>query len=447
MTNTSTSRFKSSRSGTTVRTLSGAVKMQKMKEAEELRAKAKQAMTRGIFTRPDPVIAGTYYKRAAEIYKQCGENRLERLHRIASADCQRGQEAYAIAASEYTRAAELAESSDEKDGRKRSEAYQLHKNAAEAWKNLNEPAKAGESLMKAGFGLLIGVDPNSMKDNNVEDLDEIPFGPSKGKMDTKALSIILESIETHVPDPLNRFQSMRKVGKSMYEPDANTPAAMKSMRELAYQNIITAPYAHETVAKAVKILVEYREYASALYAAGGVTALLEHENTATISLSRAYMHETILQLALNDIVAADKTFMEVHLQRNSYLTSRECKLAEELIGAMKNMDYDALETCKLENRHALANLDPVLRDLVVNLHVSGISVKRRTKIPAVPSRTEPELTTPTSNVANLSQSKEPTPEDNYNEMMNIMDDMGLGDDPGNNQPPITDDFDDEIDLR
>jgi len=65
MTNTSTSRFKSSRSGTTVRTLSGAVKMQKMKEAEELRAKAKQAMTRGIFTRPDPVIAGTYYKRVS----------------------------------------------------------------------------------------------------------------------------------------------------------------------------------------------------------------------------------------------------------------------------------------------------------------------------------------------------------------------------------------------
>ena len=30
-------------------------------------------------------------------YKQCGENRLGRLHRIASGDCQMGQDAYAPA--------------------------------------------------------------------------------------------------------------------------------------------------------------------------------------------------------------------------------------------------------------------------------------------------------------------------------------------------------------
>ena len=70
-------------------------------------------MTIGVFSKPDPISASNYYKRAADAYKQCGENRLERLHRIASGDTQLGQDAYATAAAEYTRAAELAETSDE----------------------------------------------------------------------------------------------------------------------------------------------------------------------------------------------------------------------------------------------------------------------------------------------------------------------------------------------
>eukprot|EP00592_Proboscia_alata_P023077 CAMPEP_0194406762 /NCGR_PEP_ID=MMETSP0176-20130528/4867_1 /TAXON_ID=216777 /ORGANISM="Proboscia alata, Strain PI-D3" /LENGTH=186 /DNA_ID=CAMNT_0039206071 /DNA_START=71 /DNA_END=628 /DNA_ORIENTATION=- len=75
----------------------------KMKEAEECRKNAKNAMEKGLFSRPDPIRAGSYYRRAAELYKQCGENRLERLHRIASGDCQMSQYAYATAAVEYMR--------------------------------------------------------------------------------------------------------------------------------------------------------------------------------------------------------------------------------------------------------------------------------------------------------------------------------------------------------
>merc|ERR1712087_968664 len=102
-----------------------------------------------------------------------------------------------------------------------------------------------------------------------------------------------------------------------------------------------------------------------------------------LSLSRAYLNETFLQIAMNDIVAADKTFMEVHLQRNSYLSSRECKLAEDLIRAFKSMDYDALEACKLENRHALAHLDPTLRNLVLELRIFGMPAKKRSNNPSI----------------------------------------------------------------
>ncbi len=49
-----------------------------MAEAEDYRLEAKQAMTRGIFSKPDPISAANFYKRAADAYKACGENRLER---------------------------------------------------------------------------------------------------------------------------------------------------------------------------------------------------------------------------------------------------------------------------------------------------------------------------------------------------------------------------------
>merc|ERR1711982_219063 len=103
---------------------------------------------------------------------------------------------------------------------------------------------------------------------------------------------------------------------------------------------------------------------------GAATKLLEIQD-ASISLHRAYLTETILQLTLKDVMGADKTFLEVHLQKNSYLSSRECKLAEDLIRAVKSMDCNELDTAKLENRSALANLDPSVRLLVMNLRLSG----------------------------------------------------------------------------
>ena len=68
--------------------LSGEAKALKVKEAEEYRDKAKKAMQKGLFSKPDPLAASTYYKRAADAYRLCGEHRLERLYRINSADCQ-----------------------------------------------------------------------------------------------------------------------------------------------------------------------------------------------------------------------------------------------------------------------------------------------------------------------------------------------------------------------
>jgi len=398
-------------------------------------------MTRGVFSKPDPISASNYYKRAADAYKQCGENRLERLHRIASGDTQLGQDAYATAAAEYTRAAELAETSDETIQRKRQECYKLHLDAANAWQQMGEKGRAAESTVKAAFGLIMGE-------------------PTTSKIDNKALIEIEKSIELFVGDPLNKKSQYRRTGVSAYDnPNAiDQIEAMNEGKQLANQNIITDSYAHETLYKVGAELIKRRHYESALYAYGAGTASLEHEGYATVSLSRAYVSEAILTLAMGDTVAASKDFQNVHLQNTQYLSSRECALEEDLIRACNDMDSEALEDVRSRSgshRAAMANLEPVIRELVGEIRVSG-RVKKdkvvKNKAAAVmePSHAVPKTAVEKAVSSEIAAAIKPTPRAElsgkeleqdtaagFDEMDDIMNQMGLGDD---------DEEDDDIDL-
>lgn len=421
-----------------ITTLSGQAKIDKMAEAEDFRLKAKKAMTRGVFSRPDPISAANFYKRAADAYKQCGENRLERLHRIASGDCQMGQDAFATAASEYTRAAELAETSDETLPRKRQECHKLHLDAANAWAQMGEKGRAAESTMKAAFGLIMGDDKTK-------------------PIDKASLKSIEEGIESFVPDPLNRKSNFRRSGQSAYfAPNApDSEAAKREALALAKQNIITTAFAHETLFQVGAELIKRRHFESALYAYGAGTASLEEEGIATVSLSRAYLSETILTLAMGDMVAASKDFQRVHLQRTSYLSSRECALAEDLIRACNDMDLEALDEARSKcgsHRSAMANLDPVLRQLVMDIRVSGRAKKGKGAAKPKPATVEKAPSAgggavaatkalPATAAATSLTKKELTGDElqqsldaGFAEMDDIMNDMGLGDD------------DDEFDL-
>eukprot|EP00804_Cyclotella_cryptica_P003358 CCRYP_012846-RB/>CCRYP_012846-RB protein AED:0.15 eAED:0.15 QI:0/-1/0/1/-1/0/1/0/402 len=401
-------------------------------------------MTRGIFSRPDPISAANYYKRAADAYKQCGENRLERLHRIASGDCQLGQDAYASAAADYTRAAELAEGSDETLERKRQECHKLHLDAANAWASMGEKGRAAESTMKAAFGLIMGEEMGKA-------------------IHEKGLTSIEGAIESFVPDPLNRKRNYRRTGKSIYEDEnaVDVEGAKRVAVELAKQNIITDAFAHETLFQVGVELIKRRHYESALYAYGAGTASLEAEGIATVSLGRAYLSETILTLAMGDTVAASQDFQQVHLQRTSYLSSRECALAEDLIRACTAMDLEALDEARSKSgphRSAMANLDPVLRQLVGEIRVSGRAKKAgksesKPKSAGAPRSGKEKRSTGVVSEANTQMSKASAPipsrtqeltgaelqqslEAGFAEMDDIIDQMGLNDE----------EEDDDIDL-
>ena len=420
--------------------LTGAAKVEKMKEAEEYRKKAKNAMTKTLFSSIDPIAGGMFYRRAAEAYKLCGENRLERLHRITSGDCQLGHGAYGTAAQEYIRAAELCEMSDEKAGRKRAECTKLYKDAANAWKEAGEVARSGECMLRSAFSLLIG-NPNAAADDDEDNNDDqIVIGGRKlMTMNKEALTAIEAAVESFVPDPLNSYKDFRQTGISAFvDPEATEEEQDEDkIMEMCKSHLITSSYTNETLFQAEQKFVEYGEYKSALYTAGAITAVLQHEGFATISLSRSFCNESILALAMGDVVTADRFFLQVHLQNNNYLTSRECKLAEDLIRSVKMRDVDALEVSRDpsgENRGALANLDPSIRMLVSGLRISG-AVKKAMPTPVA----APTMNAPASIPTSAPPSAPEGNQDVHNELDDLMNDMGLGEDDV--------DDDDDLDLR
>jgi len=345
--------------------LKGEAKQLKMKEAKECADKAKKAMQRGMFSKPDPLAASTYYKKAADAYQLCGETLLERNCRMSSGDSQMRAGAFATAAAEYTRAAEIIQdgletkTNPESLERSREIGRKLHLDSAAAFTQMNEPSKAASSKVQAALALIWG--------------DEAAMLPKV------ALEALEEAIEAHVPDPVNPYARYRQTGISAYiDPDSEESVANPSPETLALarQHIVDRPYAHEPVQDMILMMVNYGEYASALYAAGAASTILGRESLSSLTLSRAFVVETIVTLALGDPIAAEQEFLNRHVQKTSYLQSRECKLAEELFRAIKMRDGDALEEARSlqgSNRAAIGNLPPPLRELVSYLRLSGVA--------------------------------------------------------------------------
>lgn len=345
--------------------MSAEARAAKVKEAEEYREKANNCMKTGFFKKPDPGAACIYFKRAADAYHQLGEWRLERLFRIESGECNMQCGAWASAASDFTRAAELMlDASDVADDDvRRRDASTFHKKAATAWTEMNEKAKAAASQVAAAIALHHGVE--------------------SAHLSKEAITGMEEAVEAHVPDPLNPYARYRQTGTSAFiDPDSDETAETCSREtlEMAKGHLVTRAYAHEPLQELVHLLTSYGEYASALYAAGAVSTVLASDGLSTLSLSRAYVVETILTLAMGDPVAAEQQFLNRHCQDTFYLKSRECQLAEELFRAVKTRDMDALETARSvtgPNRSALANLpSDTLRATVQELRVSGVARKK-----------------------------------------------------------------------
>ena len=365
--------------------LQGEARAQKLATAEENRTKGTKCLQSGFFSKPDPVAASTFFKRAADAYQQMGDMpREERLFRLESAQCNTILQAWASVASDYTRAAELLLQQVYEDkipdptiADPALEASGYYQKAAEAWTQLGEKSKAAGAQVQAAIALNRG-------DKKARNLSK------------QALTVMEQAIEAHVPDVLNPFARYRQTGVSAYiDPDSDETIANPSSDTIALANthIVTSSYAHEPMQELVYLLVaQYREYPTALYAAGAASTILERSGMATLSTSRAYLTETILLLATGDAVAAQQVFLQRHVQQTFYLTARECKLAEDLFRAVLDRDPEALEDARSpagDNKAALANLHSSLQQLVKELRVAGVARKK------IPETTTTKSTNPT----------------------------------------------------
>jgi hypothetical protein len=328
------------------------------------------------------------------------------------------------------------------------ECHSYYTKAADAYRNANQLGRAGEAVMKGALSLL-GDDKDFT--------DDFVGGRRISTMDRPVLTLIEEAVELHVPDPLNRYKNLRQTGKSVYvgiKSSASKNAEVEFDEvtlDSCRNNVITSSFAHETLFKCVHKLIEWNELQSAIYTAGAASYILETDGISSITLARAYCIETVIALALGDVVAADRQFMH-HIQNTAYLSARECELSEDLLRAIKVMDYDLLEEARSpngKNRAALSNLHRTLQNLVSGLRVSGVA-KRKTAtneargtdfIPSMPNH-----------VYDDDDALQASLDANYAEMDSLMNDMGLDNSDGEEDHRKIDqeeeeEDEDDIDLR
>jgi hypothetical protein len=342
------------------------------------------------------------------------------------------------------------------------------------YEEMGEHGRCAESTLKAAFGLVMGMKVNEtlIQQHHNTTTNKVGGGGSS------ALVAIEEAIEMFVGDPLNDKRNYRRTGVSRYAIDPTSTSSTttnnntSSVLELATKNIVTEAYAHELLYKVGNELLHRHMYESALYAYGAGTAILLHEGYATISLYKSYVSTCIITLAMGDVVAASHDYERNHLQNTGYLSSRECALEEDLIRACTAMDDEALSVTRARtgpHRAALANLDPIIRELVAEVRVSGRATaggggggnsnsRKNKKEGVATAPTYKKIDADNSKSSIVSSSSSPQGGDvveedqvardtdaGFNEMDDIMNQMGLNDE--EEEEEDEDDDDDEIDLR
>jgi len=66
------------------------------------------------------------------------------------------------------------------------------------------------------------------------------------------------------------------------------------------------------------------------------------------ALCKAMASVTVIQLTLGDVVAAQQTYLQEHLNNALYIRSKECELMDNLLMACNNMDADLLDKVKMD---------------------------------------------------------------------------------------------------
>ena len=287
-----------------------AQKAKKIAEAQEYMEKATQALKKTIFSwKPDHLAAAPNFESAANSYKMAGELELAHSTMLQSVDSHEKAGTLAAAALTCVKAAQIAQMMERFDV-----ASADWERSAELWGANGELDKCAETLAKAAKEL-VQVQPSQALAlyKRACDLICAPDTPPEamGRLHPSAIAIMRDTLAFMLSDNCRQEEV---TGKAKARSAINT---IKDGSALAH-------------AKRLVQLFQGFEMES--------------------SMCKTMCAVTVIQLTMGDIVQADHTYLQDHLSNKQYIVSRECRLAEDFIMAIKTHDIDKMDA-------ALSNTD------------------------------------------------------------------------------------------
>ena len=172
------------------------------------------------------------------------------------------------------------------------------------------------------------------------------------------------AVSVLVPDRYNDFKVFRGGDK----------AAEEDFSQLGGKGAFTGDH----LWRISKYFLGNHNLEDSLYSLGAVARFRLDDGCSTRALYECFLAVTTVQLCLGDVVAADRTYMDVHLQVTSYLYTDFCKLAEEAIMAVKNMDTESLSRAKSDP--LLNRVECSISDIFQKIQISGRAAGQASKV-------------------------------------------------------------------
>ena len=291
-------------------TVTPQLKLKKIEEAKEESEKGMKYLKKTVFNwSPDHLAAAPCFENSANAYKAAGEYKLSYMMFIKASESHDSCNCSSAAAMACVRAAEVA-----KIGLELSFSIESFRKASHYFGVDGKVDKAAEMIYKLA------------KEYDANDKLE------------EAIAAYMEACDMILPDKLTKTTI-----------DGIYPAILEWMRD-AFKCYLKANMLQDAIDFANKMIIVFDAFDSEL------------------SMCKTMASVTIIQLATGDIIAADRTFLD-HLGNNHYINSKECRLAESFVMAIKLSDIDALD--KAQRCVDLNYLEREIQILAKNLSIFG----------------------------------------------------------------------------
>lgn len=295
--------------------LSNEMRLKKIEEARDFSERGMKAIKVTVFQwKADHLLAAPLFESSSNAYKAAGEFEQARVMMVQSAKSHEGYGALSTCAVAYMNAAKIAQAQNNK-----VQAAEHFKESAEMWGSHGDVEKCADVLAKAAKEL-------------------------ENEKPTEALDLYNRAIEILAPDGLTKEQ----LGKVNI-----------NIRDILREAFKYTLKRGEKDSKSLKDALSLAKRMAKQFEA------FESEP----SMCKSMASVTIILLSMGDVVQADQTYLQEHLDNKHYITSNECKVIDKFIMAFKNSDLDLLDDAqKGEN---LFYLDPEMQSWAKSLSLFG----------------------------------------------------------------------------